>query len=140
MPYYLAMSFPMANLSALLYYYRFDCGNLSIERVLQEWAEFDPEWIRLAIVEAIYRGRYKASSVTDILKFWQRRGEPYYRFGREFERSICSNVLLSPPGKQTLRYQSLSLPVFNWHYINPTPFELRLRALASAAHYCAAKP
>ncbi|MCS6958914.1 MAG: hypothetical protein RMK91_02565 [Pseudanabaenaceae cyanobacterium SKYGB_i_bin29] len=123
----------MASLSALLHYYRFDCGNLSVERVLEEWAEFDPEWIRLAIVEAIYRGRYKVNSVTDILKFWQRRGEPCYRFSKEFERSICSNVIFSvPPSRQ----MPLSLPVFNWHYINPTPFELRLRALVSTANYC----
>jgi hypothetical protein len=115
----------MVALRALLQYYRFDCGEQTIDGVLKNWAEFDPHWIKLAIVEAIYRGRYKVSSVSDILKFWQRRGEPSYHFSYEFERSICGDFRFSLP--------NYPLPPLN--RVPPTPFEARLRLLAALPNH-----
>ncbi len=120
----MTLTSPMATTTALLSYYRFDLGGLTMDQVLANWAEFDPHWIKLAIVEAIYRGRYKVSSVTDILQFWQRRGEPNYRFSHEFERSICGDFVFS-------EHPPLSLPSLHWNPVCSTPFEARLRALVS---------
>lgn len=125
----------MATLSALLHYYRFDCGKRTIDSVLADWSEFDPHWVKLAIVEAIYRGRYKAQSVYDILRFWQRRGEPCYRFSHEFERSICGDFVFVLPQPKP-KYPPLSLPSLNWNYMTTSPFEERLRALTSSPNYC----
>jgi hypothetical protein len=89
---------------ALLQYYSFDLGDLSIEAIAGFWREYDPIWVRLAIVESLYRGRYKAVSVSQILEFWERRGEPHCRFSREFERLVCGDfvsVLPSLPLKVT---------------------------------------
>ncbi|MDX2097883.1 MAG: hypothetical protein SFW36_08910 [Leptolyngbyaceae cyanobacterium bins.59] len=47
-------------------------------------------WIRPAVIEALYQGRYKAISVTQLLTFWQRREQPLCHFSHEFERIICS--------------------------------------------------
>jgi len=50
-------------------------------------------WIRMAILEALYQGRYKVISVEEILKIWQRRGHPTFHFTGEFERLVCKNLL-----------------------------------------------
>jgi hypothetical protein len=113
----------MVALRALLHYYRFDCGELTIDGVLANWQDFDPHWVKLAIVEAIYRGRYKASSVSDILRFWQRRGEPHCSFSYEFERSICGD----------LRFALPPCPAF--YPPDPTPFADRLRVLFALPYH-----
>ena len=51
--------------------------------------------IRLAVVEALYQGRYKAISVEHILDCWRRRGQPNFHFSLEFERLICQNLVTS---------------------------------------------
>jgi hypothetical protein len=82
---------------ALLQYYSFDLGDYLVEDLVKLWSEYDPIWIRLAIIEALFRGRYKAISVDQILGFWQRRGEPYCRFSREFERLVCGDLVFPLP-------------------------------------------
>lgn len=82
---------------ALIQYYGFDLGDYSIDDLVKLWCEYDPIWVRLAIIEALFRGRYKAVSVDQILGFWQRRGEPYCRFSREFERLICGDLVFPLP-------------------------------------------
>jgi hypothetical protein len=82
---------------ALLQYYNFDIGNYSFDDLAKLWCEYDPIWVRLAIIESLFRGRYKAVSVDQILEFWQRRGEPYCRFSREFERLICGDFVVPLP-------------------------------------------
>jgi hypothetical protein len=82
---------------ALLQYYNFDIGNYSFDDLARLWCEYDPIWIRLAIIESLFRGRYKAVSVDQILEFWQRRGEPCCRFSREFERLICGDLVFPLP-------------------------------------------
>lgn len=122
----------MATIAALLHYYRFDCGNLTIDRLIAQWECYEPIWVRQAIVEAIYRGRYKAISVSEILRFWQRRGEPYHRFNHEFERSICGDFVFTLPNQHPIvKKTPLSLPAVNWDYLKTTPFEQRLRALCT---------
>jgi hypothetical protein len=59
------------------------------------WAgRYSPDWVRLAVVEALYQGRYKLISVEQILTIWQRRGKALCHFNREFEAIIA--VPLSP--------------------------------------------
>lgn len=80
-----------AHAIALLSNYSFDLGNDTPEELVSYWASTYPlNWVRLAVIESLYQGRYKAVSVEQILAFWQRRGRPLYHFGNDFERIICS--------------------------------------------------
>jgi hypothetical protein len=80
----------------LLTRYSFDLGGYVIERLVEYWLHCYPaSWIRLAIVEALYQGRYKAISVEQILSLWRRRGKPVYHFTPEFDRIICSRFSFS---------------------------------------------
>lgn len=90
---------------ALLQYYSFDLGGHSIDSLLRQWSTFDPNWVRLAIVESLYQGRYKAISVSQILGFWQRKGEPHCRFNHEFERLVCGDFVFSLPAPRKLTYE-----------------------------------
>ncbi len=84
----------------LLHYYSFDLGSQSATIVLQQWAErYSVQWIRLAIIEALYQGRYKAVSVAQILQLWTRRQQAQPRFDPEFEKLICEKL----PRKLLLR-------------------------------------
>ncbi len=74
----------------LLRYYGFELEHETIEQLLSQWLEqCSIDWVRLAIVESLYQGRYKAISVGQILALWQRRGQPLYHFNHEFERLVC---------------------------------------------------
>ncbi|WP_448527927.1 hypothetical protein [Parathermosynechococcus lividus] len=74
----------------LLRQYGFDLDGASVEAILDRWLRhFSPRWIRLALIEALYLGRYKAISVEQILELWQRREQPIYHFNSEFEAIIC---------------------------------------------------
>lgn len=62
-------------------------------RLLTRWLQTYPqEWVRCALVESLYQGRYKTYCVEQILSLWHRRGQPIYHFNHEFETMICSNV------------------------------------------------
>lgn len=74
----------------LLRYYSFELAEYSIGQLLSHWlASYPASWVQMAIVEALYQGRYKAISVEQILIFWQRRGCPLHHFSHEFERLVC---------------------------------------------------
>jgi hypothetical protein len=76
---------------ALLSYYSFDMSGYSANELINRWQKKYPiAWIRLAVIEALYQGRYKAISVQQLLAFWQRRGHALYHFNMEFERLVCS--------------------------------------------------
>jgi hypothetical protein len=77
---------------ALLQHYSFDLGGYTIRDLTRAWADFRPEWVRQAVIEALFQGRYKAVSVTQILYLWERKGEPSYRHNHEFERLVCGDV------------------------------------------------
>lgn len=74
----------------LLRHYSFELENHTVDQLLVYWLEtYSINWVRLAMVEALYQGRYKAISVEQILALWLRRGEPIYHFNHEFERLVC---------------------------------------------------
>jgi hypothetical protein len=76
----------------LLRHYSFELGYTTIDELLAVWCgRYPTNWVRLAVIEALYQGRYKAISVEQILEFWQRRGQPVYHFNHEFERLVCHN-------------------------------------------------
>ncbi|HEY9809972.1 MAG TPA: hypothetical protein V6D13_11650 [Halomicronema sp.] len=83
----------VASAAALLTHYSFDLGASTAERLLIQWQkEYPGNWLRLAVIEALYQGRYKAVSVSQILAMWKRRGETLYHFNYEFERLIYRNL------------------------------------------------
>lgn len=93
-----------ADLAAnLLVHYSFDLNGYNASELINRWqAEYPINWLHLAVIEALYQGRYKAISVQQILIFWLRRGQVLHHFNMEFERLICSKfpeklTKISPP-------------------------------------------
>ncbi|MGA7932164.1 MAG: hypothetical protein WCA35_01155 [Kovacikia sp.] len=93
--------------ASLLRHYSFEMDEFTVEQLLAYWLETYPvNWVRLAVIEALYQGRYKAVSVEQILVLWKRRGQPRYHFNHEFERLVCDKFprnLLSPVDAQPER-------------------------------------
>lgn len=83
-----------AKLAAdLLHHYSFELAGYPLVQQIEIWLEYYPaEWLPLAMIEALYQGRYKAISVEQILNLWERRNHPVYHFNHEFERLICGNL------------------------------------------------
>jgi hypothetical protein len=82
------------QVAILLSRYQFEMRGHNLQDLLEQWIPLYPvRWIRLAVVEALYQGRYKAISVEHILSLWLRRGHPTFHFNHEFERMICNNML-----------------------------------------------
>jgi len=80
----------------LLTHYGFDIADYTIEELIEKWViNYQGIWIRLAVIEALYQGRYKAFSVEQILNCWKKKGSPCYHFTKEFERLICKNIIQS---------------------------------------------
>lgn len=78
----------------LLTQYDFDLGDDTAEKLIAQWQNnYKIEWLPLAVVEALYLGRYKAICVQQILTLWQRRGQPVYHFNSEFQNIITRNIL-----------------------------------------------
>jgi hypothetical protein len=64
-----------------------------VDTLVASWLQkYDNSWIIKAIVESLYRGRYKIVSVDNILRDWQRLGRPRYNFTPEYEREILQNL------------------------------------------------
>ncbi|MEG3435853.1 hypothetical protein V0288_01875 [Pannus brasiliensis CCIBt3594] len=81
------------QITTILNRYRFEMRGYNTQELLDRWLPtYSLDWIRMAVLEALYRGRYKAISVEEILKTWQKRGYPTYNFTREFERLVCKNL------------------------------------------------
>ncbi|PIG93674.1 hypothetical protein [Gloeocapsopsis sp. IPPAS B-1203] len=79
--------------TALLIHYSFDLGGYSSSELIAQWFHNYPEkWVRAAVIEALYRGRYKAISIDQILAVWQRRGDALHHFTHEFERLVCADL------------------------------------------------
>ncbi|MGF1497432.1 MAG: hypothetical protein ACFB8W_11490 [Elainellaceae cyanobacterium] len=97
----------------LLSRYGFDLEGRSPQFIIARWLQHYPEtWLRSAVLEALYQGRYKAVSVEQILKLWQRRGHPMCHFNGEFERIICDELPHRPIEAEAERGapESVSLP------------------------------
>ncbi|GAB4142856.1 MAG: hypothetical protein Fur0046_19650 [Cyanobacteria bacterium J069] len=74
---------------ALLIGYGFDLDGFAADYLVSYWAVNHPaHWIRAAIVEALYQGRYRAVSVGQILAVWRRRGQPILHYTPDFERVV----------------------------------------------------
>ena len=89
----------------LLTHYSFDLGDRTVSQHTQHWLkDFSANWIRSAVIEALYQGRYKAVSVDQILLLWKRRTQPCYHFNYEFERLVCNKFPrdLSQKSRQVL--------------------------------------
>ncbi|MFM6277181.1 MAG: hypothetical protein ACKN9K_02535, partial [Dolichospermum sp.] len=100
----------------------FDLNGYNTEHLIDKWqVEYPIHWLHLAVIEALYQGRYKAISVQQILTFWRRKGEATYHFNMEFERMICSkfperltcpSLSVLPPAKQEIRTKQDQNPQF----------------------------
>ncbi len=110
-----------AELAAkLLTHYSFDLNGYNTSELISRWqSEYPMHWLHLAVIEALYQGRYKAISVQQILTLWRRRGETTYHFNMEFERMICSkfperltspSLPVLPPPKQEIRTEKYKNP------------------------------
>ncbi|MGK7878420.1 MAG: hypothetical protein AB4426_35495 [Xenococcaceae cyanobacterium] len=83
----------VAQTVALLTRYGFEMKGYTATELIDRWLKnYQAIWVRLAVVEALYQGRYKAVSVEQILSSWFRRGNPTYHFNHEFERLICRKL------------------------------------------------
>ena len=89
----LTQDLPLAQARSLMDSYAFDLGGDDVEKLLDDWRDlYSPNWIRLATIEALYQGRYKAISIEHILNVWLRIGTPNPHFNYEFERLICRKL------------------------------------------------
>jgi hypothetical protein len=85
----LANDLTVTQIAVLLTRYRFELKGYTPLEIIERWLRLYPiKWVRLAVVEALYQGRYKAISVEHILSIWLRRGRPMFHFSYEFERLI----------------------------------------------------
>ncbi len=110
-----------ANLAiALLIHYSFDLSGYTANELVERWqTQYPLNWLHLAVIEALYQGRYKAVSVQQILVFWQRREQATYHFNMEFERMVCSKFPQSltslaapalPPVKKSPIFEKVTKP------------------------------
>jgi hypothetical protein len=88
------MSYSQPSLVAIIIkIYGLALDDNQVESILVAWfQQYDPAWIIKALIESLYRGRYKLVSVDNILKDWQRIGKPRYNFTPEYEREILQKI------------------------------------------------
>ncbi len=86
---------------AILNHYGFDLRSQTSQELLEKWEQtYSSLWIRLAVIEALYQGRYKSISIEQILRHWLRKGSPSIHFNSEFEALICQDL---PYGEQEVK-------------------------------------
>ena len=101
------------NAANLLIHYSFDLGGYTVEELVGRWLQHYPaSWLRTAVIEALYQGRYKAISVAQILMLWHRRGQPLCHFNHEFERIICGFPRTDSEATDRYNPESGRLPEF----------------------------
>ncbi|ACA99603.1 MULTISPECIES: hypothetical protein [Cyanophyceae] len=119
----------IAETIALLEYYGFELNGQTAAATIEQWCAHSPvAWVRLAVLEALYRGRYKKISVTAILRVWQRWEKPQVQFNREFESLICAElptkVAPTPPAQsrpEASIASALPSPSFGIATFSPPP-------------------
>lgn len=81
------------SIATVIDIYGLELEDYQVDSIIDTWLQtYDDSWIVKAIVESLYRGRYKIKSVDNILKDWQRLGKPRYNFTPEYEREILQNL------------------------------------------------
>lgn len=90
-------------------------------QVLHWLNQYKAAWIRDAVIEAIYLGRYKIISVQHILSIWKKRGQPVRHFTPGFEQVIASH--LGAP---------IHLPTDLVHQARKTPYSKNSHAIEDA--------
>lgn len=95
-----------ADVAELMTRYSFDLGGYPLEQWIEQWiSQYVPTWLPIAVIEALYQGRYKAVSIWQILDLWRRRGKPLQHFNREFERMVSGRaiqLLFTPTAPQSV--------------------------------------
>ncbi|MGJ5672321.1 MAG: hypothetical protein ACR9NN_01625 [Nostochopsis sp.] len=112
---------------ALLINYSFDLSGYQASELVHRWQQqYSDSWLHMAVIEALYQGRYKAISVQQILTLWLRRGQAVFHFNMEFERLICSKF----PESLT------SVPTWSQFsdYHNPRPHEVKKENLGTRGY------
>lgn len=80
-------------IATVIEHYGLELEDRQVDSILVTWFQtYEPMWIIKAIVESLYRGRYKIKSVDNILKDWQRLGNPLYKFTPDYERQILQSL------------------------------------------------
>lgn len=116
------------EIAKLLVHYGFDLDGYRPEQLIQRWsAQYPMAWLRLAVVEALYQGRYKVISVEQILMIWQRRQKPIPHFNGEFDRIVSSRL---PKTLRESSTEAAAYPIFS----PPNPTSLLARKSAQALH------
>jgi hypothetical protein len=119
------------TISALIAHYGLELEDVQVDSVVRPWLDrYEPTWIIKAIVESLYRGRYKVTSVDRILQDWERIGQPRYWFSAEYERGILARLpeilAMGFPGVSSIDRSSrqnlgMSPPIFiNADDLNPS--------------------
>jgi len=82
----------------LLTTYRFELKQYTAKALISQWlTQYPALWIRQAVLEALYLGRYKADSVEQILNLWLRRQTVTFHYTGEFEGIIFNNLVPEKP-------------------------------------------
>ena len=99
----------------LLESYSFELLRYGPREQIARWQQvYGAMWIRDAVIEALFQGRYKVVSVEKILRLWQRRGQPVRHFTSEFKHTIGlqlgSPMGVSLPASKVTAAAPMSLP------------------------------
>ncbi len=114
----------MDSAIALLLHYNFELGGYTIDDLRCIWSRYDSVWVQWAIIECLFQGRYKAVSVLQLLKFWERRGRAKCHYTKDFERLICADLVavdVSPMKTEASRPLQITTP--------DSPFLTRLQEM-----------
>jgi hypothetical protein len=111
------------TIAALIAHYGLELEDSQVDDVVRPWLEiYEPTWVIKAVVESLYRGRYKVTSVDRILQDWTRIGQPRYWFSAEYERGILERLpqivamgfpgLISSIDRSSRQNLGMSPPIF----------------------------
>jgi len=85
---------PALTTAILLTHYGFELNGDSLPLVIEQWLDIYPnKWVLAAVVEALYQGRYKVSSVNRILNTWCSKGEAVPNFDHDFADFFCKKII-----------------------------------------------
>jgi hypothetical protein len=114
---------PQNTIAALIAHYGLELEGIQVDAIVKPWLDrYEPLWIVKAIIESLYRGRYKVNSVDRILQGWERIGDARYSFSIEYERGILEKIpemvamgvpgMASAIGRSNRQNLGMSPPIF----------------------------